>query len=63
MSLQAGTQALTKDNQLVTIVGFSDKWQEPTQLAAADQTVLKNLSLRMNLSDIESNIVALYYDP
>ena len=32
--LQPGTQARTKDNQLVTIVGFSSDWDDSNQLAA-----------------------------
>ena len=30
LGLQAGTHALTKNNELVTIVGFSETWKVPT---------------------------------
>ncbi len=63
LGLQAGQNAITKNNERITIVGFSSTWDDEAQLSQASNEVLQKLTLSINQREVTDKVVGLFFDP
>lgn len=63
MGIQPGQQAVTKDNQFVTILGFSETVKSQSDLEQKSKEDLEKVALQTDLKSVNQKIIALFYDP
>lgn len=63
LGLQAGQNAITKNNERITIVGFSSSWDNDAQLSQESNEILKKLQVSINQRDVNDKVVGLFFDP
>ncbi|CDW84904.1 hect e3 ubiquitin [Stylonychia lemnae] len=60
--LTSGSHAISNDNQKVTIVGFSDQWDQPNNLTKLETDKFKSLNVKLSATSPQDKIIGLYYD-